>query len=144
MSGPSSVPAVPGLEDGWGVAGETGRLTDVLLCRPDNYRWLPTNVIVERTLQAGGRADTEVLDDDFTGWLAERRIRCIPVPYREAMRLGCNLLSLGDGRVLSPRGSTTLNAQLRAEGLQLLDPDLGLFTAGGGGAHCMTMPLRRL
>jgi arginine deiminase len=25
----------------------------------------------------------------------------------------------------------------------VLDPDLSLFTAGGGGPHCLTCPLRR-
>jgi arginine deiminase len=65
------------------------------------------------------------------------------VTYRDAMRLGCNILSLGQGRVVSSRGSTTLNAALRAEGLTVLAPDLSLFTAGGGGPHCLTCPLLR-
>ena len=46
-------------------------------------------------------------------------------------------------RVVSARGSARLNAALRAEGLEVLDPDLSLFTAGGGGPHCLTCPLKR-
>lgn len=88
-------------------------------------------------------ACTDVLDEGFLAWLRERQIRVIPVPYREAMRLGCNILSLGDGRVVSSSGSTALNAALRAEGLTVLDPDLTLFAAGGGGPHCLTCPLLR-
>jgi N-dimethylarginine dimethylaminohydrolase len=42
-------------EAAWGVDSEHGRLHDVLLCRPDNYRWLPTSVISRATL-ASGRA----------------------------------------------------------------------------------------
>lgn len=38
----------------WQVTSETGRLTDVLLCPPSHYRWVPTNSIVRRTLAAGG------------------------------------------------------------------------------------------
>jgi N-dimethylarginine dimethylaminohydrolase len=85
----------------------------------------------------------DVLDPEFIAWLQARGIRCLPVPYREAMRLGCNLLALGGGRVISARGSRELNAALRAEGLEVLDPELGLFTLGGGGPHCLTCPLRR-
>ena len=40
---------------GWGVDSEHGRLEDVLLCRPQNYRWLPTSAISRATL-ASGRA----------------------------------------------------------------------------------------
>jgi N-dimethylarginine dimethylaminohydrolase len=85
----------------------------------------------------------DVLEEGFVRWLAGHGIRCLPVPYREAMRLGCNILSLGGGQVVSARGSTALNAALRAEGLTVLDPALSLFTAGGGGPHCMTCPLAR-
>jgi arginine deiminase len=45
--------------------------------------------------------------------------------------------------VVSSRGSTRINAALRAEGLAVLDPDLSLFAAGGGGPHCLTCPLLR-
>jgi arginine deiminase len=85
----------------------------------------------------------DVLDPGFTAWLAEKGISCLPVPYRETMALGCNILSLGEGRVISARESRDLNAALRAEGLTVLDPALSLFTAGGGGPHCLTCPLRR-
>lgn len=83
------------------------------------------------------------LEEGFLAWLSGRGIRWIPMPYREAMRLGCNILSLGADRVISAAGSRDLNAALRAEGLTVLDPDLSLFTAGGGGPHCLTCPLSR-
>ncbi|MFN3644837.1 MAG: arginine deiminase family protein, partial [Gemmobacter sp.] len=87
----------------------------------------------------------DALPDDFAGWLRDRQIRTIPVGYRAAMAdMACNVLALGDGRVLSPRHSHATNAALRAEGLTVLDPELRLFAHGGGSAHCLTMPLRRL
>ncbi|PWC26939.1 dimethylarginine dimethylaminohydrolase family protein [Teichococcus aestuarii] len=89
-------------------------------------------------------ACTEVLDDTLLGWLADHGIRCIPVSYREVMQLGCNVLALGGGRVISARGNQGLNAALRAEGLTVLDPELSLFTLGGGGPHCLTCPLARV
>ncbi|RAI57821.1 dimethylarginine dimethylaminohydrolase family protein [Roseicella frigidaeris] len=85
----------------------------------------------------------EALPEAFTDWLRARGIRCLPVPYRETMRLGCNILALGGDRVISAAESRDLNAALRAEGLTVLDPPLSLFTAGGGGPHCLTCPLAR-
>jgi N-dimethylarginine dimethylaminohydrolase len=86
---------------------------------------------------------TQVLDDGFQAWLGERGIRVIDTSYREVMDLSCNLLALGAGRVISARHGARLNAALRAEGIEVLDPELRLITRGGGGPHCLTMPLRR-
>ena len=36
----------------WGADSEYGRLHDVLLCPPDNYRWLPTSAISKATLES--------------------------------------------------------------------------------------------
>lgn len=88
-------------------------------------------------------ACTDVMEPDFAAWLTGHGIELVPVSYRDTMNLGCNLFSLGNGTVISPAESRELNATLRAAGLTVLDPALSVFTAGGGGAHCMTMPLRR-
>ena len=85
----------------------------------------------------------EVLPPDFLAWLRGHGIRWLEVSYREAMALGANILSLGGGRVVSARASQRINAALRAEGLDVLDPELSLFTLGGGGPHCLSCPLRR-
>ncbi|MBA2630506.1 MAG: hypothetical protein H0U84_05735 [Thermoleophilaceae bacterium] len=37
----------------WGVDSEYGRLRDVLLCPPGNFRWLPTSAISRATLDSG-------------------------------------------------------------------------------------------
>lgn len=42
-----------GSEAAWGVDSEYGRLLDVLLCRPDNFRWLATSAISRATLESG-------------------------------------------------------------------------------------------
>jgi N-dimethylarginine dimethylaminohydrolase len=44
----------------WGVDSEHGTLLDVLLCAPDNFRWLPTSAISRATLDAGHRFDAEL------------------------------------------------------------------------------------
>jgi N-dimethylarginine dimethylaminohydrolase len=86
---------------------------------------------------------TQVLDDGFQDWLRGHGIRILDTSYREVMDLSCNLLALGAGRVISARHGARLNAALRAEGIEVLDPELRLITRGGGGPHCLTMPLRR-
>jgi N-dimethylarginine dimethylaminohydrolase len=85
----------------------------------------------------------EVLGEGFEAFLSDRQIRTIRVSYAEVMAMSCNLLALGDDRVISPAHSTRLNAALRAEGVEVLDPELDEFARGGGSVHCMTMPLLR-
>jgi arginine deiminase len=46
-------------EPAWGVDSEHGLLLDVLLCRPDNFRWLPTSPISQATLESGLEFDPE-------------------------------------------------------------------------------------
>ena len=47
-------------ESTWGVDSEHGALLDVLVCRPDNYRWRATSAISQATLDAGHRFDAEL------------------------------------------------------------------------------------
>jgi N-dimethylarginine dimethylaminohydrolase len=76
-------------------------------------------------------------------WLRSKGFDLIEVPDDEAFALGVNAMSLGADRVLSSFDGRTLNAALRARGVTVLDPTLSMFTAGGGGAHCMAQALRR-
>ncbi len=76
-------------------------------------------------------------------WLGDIGFEILEVSVADAFGLGVNAISLGDDRVLSPRRSEALNSQLRANGLAVLDPDLEMFTLGGGGAHCLAQVLRR-
>ena len=46
-----------GAAPGWGVDSEHGKLLDVLLGRPENFRWLPTSAISRATLDAGHSYD---------------------------------------------------------------------------------------
>jgi N-dimethylarginine dimethylaminohydrolase len=82
--------------------------------------------------------DTEIID-----WLRSKKIELIPVSFRDTMALGCNVVSLGNDRILSTAQSVNLNQQLRARGFEVYDPDVSMFTLGGGGVHCMCQPLKR-
>lgn len=67
----------------------------------------------------------------------------LPVSYKDARRLGCNVVSLGGRRVLTSVDNVAVNAQLEARGYDLLPVDISQFTRCGGGIHCLTMPLAR-
>ena len=86
---------------------------------------------------------TEVVSGRLVGWLRAEGFEILDVPAEDAWTLGVNAISLGDGRVLTGAGARTLNEQMAARGLQLIAPDLEMFTLGGGGAHCLGQALRR-
>jgi N-dimethylarginine dimethylaminohydrolase len=85
----------------------------------------------------------DTTDDSILALLKERKIEIVPVNYRDTMELGCNVMALGDGKVISTARSKNLNGTLRAAGFKVYDPDVSMFTMGGGGVHCMAQALRR-
>jgi len=85
----------------------------------------------------------ETTDDWIIDWLKSKKIEIVPVNYKDTMALGCNVMSLGDSKVLSTAYSKDLNARLRAHGFTVYDPEVSMFTLGGGGVHCMAQALRR-
>jgi N-dimethylarginine dimethylaminohydrolase len=46
-------------DQSWGVDSEYGRLTDVLVCPPNNFRWLATSAISRATLESGRQFDRD-------------------------------------------------------------------------------------
>ena len=85
----------------------------------------------------------DAVEDDFVAWVRGRGIEIIEISYKAMLRLGANVVALGNERVLMPRSNTELKQECRARGLTVIDPDISMFTAGGGGVHCMCQPLRR-
>ena len=85
----------------------------------------------------------DALPAKFLDVLEAHQIRTLPVGYKAAMALGCNIVALGKDRVLSTATNAELNAKLRAEGLTVYDPELSMFTLGGGGPHCLCQALHR-
>ena len=74
-------------EAAWGVDSEHGRLLDVLLCPPDNFRWLPTSAISRATLESGRRfeqADAAAQHAELVAAYEDAGVRCHylePDPY---------------------------------------------------------------
>ena len=85
----------------------------------------------------------DALEDWLVDWLRARGFDFVDVGYAEAKNLGVNLVALGNDRVLSMKGSTALNDKMRALGFEVYDPDMSMFTLGGGGVHCLCQALRR-
>ena len=82
-------------------------------------------------------------DPEVVDWLKSKQIEIVPVPFRDTVELGCNVVALGEDRVLLPEKSHTLKEKLKALGLTIYDPDVSMITQGGGGVHCMCQSLKR-
>ena len=76
-------------------------------------------------------------------WLKAKGHEIIDVPFRQTMNLGCNLMSLGNDRVIVPTASTTLSENLKARGFDVTCVDTAEISKTGGGIHCMAQALRR-
>ncbi len=88
-------------------------------------------------------ACVDALEDWLVALLRGRGFDFVEVGYAEAKNLGVNLVALGNDRVLSMRGARNLNERMRALGFEVFDPDMSMFTLGGGGVHCLCQALRR-
>jgi N-dimethylarginine dimethylaminohydrolase len=86
---------------------------------------------------------TDVLDESFLGRMEGLGIELMPVGYKEARRLGCNLLALGNKTVITAGTCSRVDAELAVRGYRSIAVDLSEFTMCGGGVHCLTMPLKR-
>jgi arginine deiminase len=86
---------------------------------------------------------SEHLSAGLIRWLEARGFDLLEVPPEDAWTLGVNAISLGGDRVLTGAGAHALNEQMAARGLELLTPELEMFTLGGGSAHCLGQALRR-
>ncbi|WP_409562377.1 dimethylarginine dimethylaminohydrolase family protein [Hyphomicrobium sp. MC8b] len=79
----------------------------------------------------------------FLDLLKSKGYEILPVSYHDATQLGTNIVALGNDRVLSTAANEDLNARMRSHGIEVFDPDLRMFTLGGGGPHCLCQALRR-
>ena len=83
-------------------------------------------------------------DPAIVDWLRGKGHQIIDVPFRDTMNLGCNLMSMGNDRIVAPRSSTVLVEKLRALGFDVAAVDTDEISKTGGGIHCMAQALRRV
>ncbi|WP_207768660.1 dimethylarginine dimethylaminohydrolase family protein [Pelagivirga sediminicola] len=82
-------------------------------------------------------------DPWIVDWLKGKGHEIIDVPFRDTMNLGCNVMSLGNGKVIAPKASTVLVEALRARGFEVAAIDTAEISKTGGGIHCMAQALNR-
>jgi N-dimethylarginine dimethylaminohydrolase len=119
-------------EEGWEVRIE-----------PIPGQFVHIDVLVSILAPKLAAACVEAASSGLVAWLRAKDFEILEVSLEDAFRLGVNAMSLGGDRVISTRHSERLNDAMRSHGLEVLDPDLSAFTAGGGGAHCLAQALRR-
>ena len=76
-------------------------------------------------------------------WLDKQGIERIVVPYADCVKLGGNVVSLGNRRVLSMAHNLNINQRLKEEGFEVMAIEYDMFAIGGGGVHCSCHELRR-
>lgn len=76
-------------------------------------------------------------------WLKAKGHDIIDVPFPDTMALGCNMMSLGNDKVIAPVSSTVLIDRLRALGFEVAAVETSEISKTGGGIHCMAQALRR-
>jgi N-dimethylarginine dimethylaminohydrolase len=118
-------------EDGWEAR-----------VQPIPERYVHLDVLVSILAPKLAAVCVEELPAGGLKWLQDKSFEIIEISATQAFTLGVNAISLGDDRILSAAGAD-LNDQLRARGLEVLDPELNMFTLGGGGPHCLAQALRR-
>jgi N-dimethylarginine dimethylaminohydrolase len=76
--------------------------------------------------------------------LQSRGFRPIEIAHSERATLACNVLALGNNRLLAIEGNRETNERLRRAGFDVRTfPGGELCVNGGGGPTCLTRPLRR-
>jgi N-dimethylarginine dimethylaminohydrolase len=76
--------------------------------------------------------------------LKSRGFRFIEIDFSERDNLACNVLALGNNRLLALEENGKTNARLRAAGFEVLTfPGSELCINGSGGPTCLTRPLVR-
>jgi N-dimethylarginine dimethylaminohydrolase len=73
----------------------------------------------------------------------KHQIEVIKVAYADCVKLGGNVVSLGNRRVLSMSHNINVNRQLRDAGFEVTAIDYDMFALGGGGVHCSCHELHR-
>lgn len=73
----------------------------------------------------------------------KRRYELVAVTEHEQFCLGTNMLSLGEGKVVSQTQNQRINETLLRLGLDVLEVDISEIIKSGGAFRCMTFPLRR-
>jgi N-dimethylarginine dimethylaminohydrolase len=76
-------------------------------------------------------------------WLDQQGIQRVVIPNADCVKLGGNIVSLGNRRVLSMPHNVNINALLREQNFEVFAVDYDMIVIGGGGVHCSCHELAR-
>ena len=83
------------------------------------------------------------LADDTLALLKSRRFRIIEVSSEEQETMATNALAIGNNKVIAAASNRQANENMKKEGLEVIEIDMSEILKGGGGPHCMTLPVLR-
>ncbi|MAZ86944.1 MAG: amidinotransferase [Cellvibrionaceae bacterium] len=85
----------------------------------------------------------DAVEPELIEWFKSRNFEIVDISFPQVMKLGVNVVALGNDRVMLPAENTELKDKCKALGLEVFDPNISMITPGGGGVHCMCQPLKR-
>jgi arginine deiminase len=85
----------------------------------------------------------EVLKDEDLTWLRRQGFTFHSVPQNSWSDLPCNVVSLGNGRIVTVDRNRALNQKLAEIGFDVIPLNLEEYVRDFGGPHCLTLPIRR-
>lgn len=97
------------------------------------------NVVAEKVAVAA----VAELPYNFVKLLKKRNFHIIEVPSEAVFQYGCNVQGIGNGKVMTVKQNKSVNDQMKALGLTLIELEIEEILRTGGGPHCMTFPLVR-
>lgn len=129
-----------GIEDAAAIMGPHG--VEVL---PVEFlaKWNHLDMIFSVLAEKLALVSRDGCPEPFLKNLADRAWKFVEVPLEDTLKTGCNVLCLGNDRILSFEENENVNQRLRALGFEVLNPPLREFTKMGGGPHCLTFELER-
>jgi len=76
-------------------------------------------------------------------WLENKDVDLIEVTDEELQTGAVNLLPIAPNKVIIPAFNARVTKELKKRGMDVIEIDLSEFVKGGGGPHCLTLPLIR-
>lgn len=109
-------------------------------CPPDNLHLdMVFNIVAPQVCLAA----VDQLPYNFLQMLKRRKFEIIPVAAEDVFKHGCNVMAIGESKVVAIEKNKHINDKMRALGLEVIDVPLDQMLHGGGGPHCLTFPVQR-
>ncbi|MCB9090421.1 MAG: hypothetical protein H6628_19150 [Calditrichae bacterium] len=88
-------------------------------------------------------ADLSQLPEAFVTYLRNDGFTVIEADPAEQPTLGCNVVCVGDNKVIAVKENAATNQRLREHGVEVIEVSMPNIIKWGGGPRCMTCPTHR-